>query len=140
MISISCLAYSILGWADYWIYFGEIRFKEPHSIPQMENTDSTSKVNKDLILRENLALQRTILANQTTFLSFLRTSMYFLVAGLGIKNLLEMEDGLIYQIIFYLTSGIILILGIVNYLRQNKKIDESRIHIGNFKTEYQKQS
>lgn len=106
----------------------------------MENTDPTNKVNKDLILRENLALQRTILANQTTFLSFLRTSMYFLVAGLGIKNLLEMEDGLIYQIIFYLTSGIILVLGIYNYLRQNKKINESRVHIGNFKTDYQKQS
>lgn len=47
-----------------------------------------NSINKDLLLRENLALQRTILANQTTFLSFLRTSMYFLVAGLSIKNLL----------------------------------------------------
>ena len=104
----------------------------------METTDPINKVNKDLILRENLALQRTILANQTTFLSFLRTSMYFLVAGLSIKNLFEMEDGLIYQIMFYLTSGSILILGIFNYLKQNKKINESRVHIGNFKTEYQK--
>jgi putative membrane protein len=38
-------------------------------------------INKDLILRERLALQRTILANQSTFLSFLRTSLYFLIAG-----------------------------------------------------------
>ncbi len=104
----------------------------------METTDPTSKINKDLILRENLALQRTILANQTTFLSFLRTSMYFLVAGLSIKNLLEVEGGLIYQVLFYLISATILFLGIFNYLRQNKKIDESRVHIGNFKTEYQK--
>jgi len=104
----------------------------------MENTDSTSKVNKDLILRENLALQRTILANQTTFLSFLRTSMYFLVAGLSIKNLLEVEGGLIYQVMFYLISAIMLILGIFNYLKQDKKIEESRVHIGNFKTDYQK--
>jgi putative membrane protein len=36
-------------------------------------------VNKDLILRERLALQRTILANQTTVLAFFRTAMYFLL-------------------------------------------------------------
>jgi putative membrane protein len=34
-------------------------------------------VNKDLILRERLALQRTILANQTTVLAFFSTAMYF---------------------------------------------------------------
>jgi putative membrane protein len=104
----------------------------------METNDSANKINKDLILRENLALQRTILANQTTFLSFLRTSMYFLVAGLSIKNLLEVEGALIYQVVFYLISATILIFGILNYLKQNKKINESRVHIGNFKTEYQK--
>jgi hypothetical protein len=32
---------------------------------------------QDLILRERLALQRTILANQTTVLAFIRTAMYF---------------------------------------------------------------
>ena len=64
--------------------------------------------------------------------------MYFLVAGLSIKNLLEVEGGLIYQILFYLISATILIFGILNYLKQNKKINESRVHIGNFKTEYQK--
>jgi putative membrane protein len=46
-------------------------------------------INKDLILRERLAIQRTILANQSTFLAFLRTSMYFLIAGLSLKNVLK---------------------------------------------------
>jgi uncharacterized membrane protein YidH (DUF202 family) len=48
-------------------------------------------VNKDLILRERLALQRTILANQTTVLAFFRTAMYFFVAGLSTRNLLKIE-------------------------------------------------
>jgi len=34
-----------------------------------------SPFKKDLILREELAIQRTFLANQSTFLSFLRSSM-----------------------------------------------------------------
>ena len=73
--------------------------------------------NKDLILRENLALQRTILANQSTFLSFLRTSMYFLVAGLSINNIFQLENGaLVYQIMFYSVSLVILVFGIFNYL------------------------
>ena len=61
-------------------------------------------MNKDLILREKLALQRTILANQTTFLSFLRTSMYFLIAGLSVKNLLEIENSLLIQSGLFIVS------------------------------------
>jgi len=43
-------------------------------------------MNKDLILREKLALQRTHLANQTALLAFVRTAMYFFVAGLSIDS------------------------------------------------------
>lgn len=94
-------------------------------------------INKDLILRENLALQRTILANQSTFLSFLRTSMYFLVAGLSINNIFQLENGaLVYQIMFYSVSLVILVFGIFNYLKQNRKINESRVHIGDYQLEY----
>ena len=94
-------------------------------------------INKDLILRENLALQRTILANQSTFLSFLRTSMYFLVAGLSINNIFQLENGaLVYQIMFYSVSLVILVFGIFNYLKQNRKINESRVHIGDYQLKY----
>lgn len=95
-------------------------------------------INKDLILRENLALQRTTLANQSTFLSFLRTSMYFLVAGLGVKNLLNVPGHLVYQIIFYVISVGVLVFGTWNYLRHKKKIELSKTHVGNYKLDYEK--
>ncbi len=63
------------------------------------NTIET-KINKDLILREKLAVQRTVMANQTTLLSFIRTSFYFLVAGLSLKSLLKLENSLLFQITF----------------------------------------
>lgn len=94
------------------------------------------KINKDLILREKLALQRTSLANQTTFLSFLRTSMYFLVAGLSIGNLLKVHATLYYEVSFYLVSGFLFIYGIINYYRHHLKIQQSQKHIGDYKTEY----
>lgn len=94
--------------------------------------------NKDLILREKLALQRTIMANQTTLLSFLRTSMYFIVAGLSMKNLIKVEHSTTFEILFYIAGFLILCIGIFNYFRQKRRIKESEIHIGNYKTEYLK--
>ena len=97
-------------------------------------------INKDLILRENLALQRTVLANQSTFLTFLRTSMYFLVAGLIINNIFQLEEGaLVYQVLFYTTSVGILTFGIFNYHKQKRKINESKAQVGNYKVEYEKE-
>lgn len=96
-------------------------------------------INKDLILRENLALQRTVLANQTTLLAFLRTSMYFLVAGLSIENIFQLEEGaLIYQMMFYTISVSILTFGIFNYINQKRKINESKIHVGNYREVFEK--
>lgn len=93
-------------------------------------------MNKDLILRERLALQRTILANQSTFLSFLRTSMYFAVAGISIDRLLDLPGGRIYEYIFFVISAVVLVVGVVNYFVHKKKITGSEKHIGDYKLAY----
>jgi putative membrane protein len=95
-------------------------------------------INKDLILREKLALQRTILANQSTFLAFLRTSMYFLIAGLSLKNLLKIENSLLIEIAFFSTSFAIFVLGTLNYFKHKKSILENKTHIGEYQLEYYK--
>ena len=94
-------------------------------------------MNKDLILRERLALQRTILANQSTFLSFLRTSMYFAVAGISVDRLLDLPGGRVYEYILFSISGVVLATGIVNFFVHKRKIARSERHIGNYKLEYQ---
>ncbi len=93
-------------------------------------------LNKNLILRESLALQRTTLANQTTFLAFLRTAMYFAVAGLSTRNVLQIENSLLIEISFYTVSFFILILGIVNFFKHKKMIIENKKHIGDYKLDY----
>ena len=60
-----------------------------------------SPFKKDLILREELAIQRTFLANQSTFLSFLRSSMYFLVAGLSVNKLVDGNEAVIFEYILF---------------------------------------
>jgi putative membrane protein len=95
-----------------------------------------NKVNKDLVLREKLALQRTVLANQSTFLSFLRTSMYFLMAGLTIQNLFTGRNYIFFEILLFIISGIVFVAGLINYFVHRKLIIKSEIHVGDYKSEY----
>lgn len=97
-----------------------------------------SIINKDLILRERLALQRTMLANQSTFLAFLRTSMYFLMAGLSLRSLLNVENALTFEVVLFTISGLVLLIGIINFMVHQKRIAQSEIHIGHYREEYQK--
>lgn len=95
-------------------------------------------INKDLILRERLALQRTVLANQSTFLAFLRTAMYFLIAALSLKNLLKIENSFVIETVFFIISFVIFVLGITNYFKHKKSISENKKHIGDYQLEYYK--
>lgn len=97
------------------------------------------KINKDLILRERLALQRTILANQSTFLSFLRTSMYFFIAGLSLESLLKIDDKFMIEWFLFINSFVIFCVGVFNYFKQKKMILENEKHIGDYKMEYNEQ-
>ncbi len=92
-------------------------------------------MNKDLILREKLAIQRTHLANQTTLLSYLRTALYFFVAGLSIEQFFNMQYSII-SISFFSIALIIAVYGIFNFFVQRKTIDLSKKNIGDYKLEY----
>lgn len=90
------------------------------------------KVNKDLILREKLAIERTVMANDRTLLSFIRTALYFIVAGLTINELLNIRYGYWVALGFFVVGVGLLATGIIKYLQQLQKIRESRRHIGNY--------
>lgn len=96
-------------------------------------------INKDLILREQLALQRTNLANQSTLLAFLRTSMYFFIAGLSLENLLKVEHSFAIEMFFFISSLLIFCVGIFNFFKHKKLISDNEKHIGDFKMEYNEQ-
>lgn len=89
-------------------------------------------INKDLILREKLTWQRTSMANDRTLLAFIRTSLYFTVAGLTINELVDVPYGDTAEIIFWISAALLLVAGIMNYARQKQKLKESKKHIGNY--------
>jgi putative membrane protein len=99
------------------------------------NTDRN--INKDLILRERLALQRTVMSNNSTLLAFIRTSLYFAVAGLSVENLLKVTYGRWFEIGFWVTAMVIFVVGVINYFIQKRKIRESEKHIGDYKLDWE---
>ncbi len=99
------------------------------------NTDRN--INKDLILRERLALQRTVMSNNSTLLAFIRTSLYFAVAGLSVENLLKVNYGRWFEIGFWVAAMIIFVVGVINYFFQKRKIRESEKHIGDYKLDWE---
>jgi len=84
------------------------------------------RINTDLILRENLAIERTRLANDRTLLSFIRTSLYFAVAGISANSLLDIIYGWVMEAALIGISIFLLIVGAVKYRRVEVKIQESK--------------
>lgn len=93
-------------------------------------------MNKDLILREKLAVQRTHLANQTTFLAFLRTAMYFFVAGLSIDSFFSFAQTHLIMWLFFIVALGLVSYGAFNFVKNRKRIQQSEQHIGDYKAEY----
>ncbi|MBK8089264.1 MAG: DUF202 domain-containing protein [Chitinophagaceae bacterium] len=89
--------------------------------------------NKDLILRERLAIERTAMANDATLLAFIRTSLYFSIAGMSINRLLNISYGLLIETVFWAVAFFILAFGILKYLKQKKSLKDSEKHIGDYK-------
>lgn len=88
-------------------------------------------MNKDLVLREYLAIERTKLANETTLLAYIRTGLYFVVAGSTLGHLI---DSLFWELTGWpliIIGAFIMLTGIINYKRVRKRIEASRQSIGN---------
>ncbi|WP_276358996.1 DUF202 domain-containing protein [Daejeonella sp. H1SJ63] len=92
-----------------------------------------SLINRDLILRENLAIERTDMAIDRTLLSFVRTALYFAIAGMTINSLLKLRYGLYIELAFWITALFILSIGFYKYYHQKRKLRNSRRHIGSYK-------
>jgi putative membrane protein len=87
-------------------------------------------MNKELVLREYLAIERTKLANESTLLAYIRTGLYFLVAGSSLGAVIETTFWDITAVPLVITGFIIMILGVARYFYLRKKIEESKKNVG----------
>lgn len=82
-----------------------------------------------IILRDFLALQRTKLANERTFLSYNKFSLYLVTAGIA---LIQIDNLRPFRMLGYVAlgaSGIVFIIGLVRFFllrRQLRKFYQSK--------------
>ena len=93
---------------------------------------TNNNINKDLILRERLALERTAMGNDRTLLAFVRTSLYFSIAGMSVNSLIKVSYGLWLEIAFWIVALVILITGVIKFRKQKRSLKESEKHIGDY--------
>lgn len=96
------------------------------------DTQTKNILNKDLILRERLAIERTAMAIDTTLLAFIRTALYFSIGGMSLNSLIKVSYGLWFEIAFWVMAAVILVTGIFKFLKQKKSLKNSEKHIGNY--------
>lgn len=83
-----------------------------------------SKFNKEkILLRDFLAIDRTILANERTFLAYMRTALTIFIAGV---SFIKFFGHLIFEIIgwIFIPAGIItFLIGFVRYKKFTQKVN-----------------
>ena len=88
-------------------------------------------MNKDLVLREYLAIERTKLANQTALLAYIRTGLYFVVAGSTLGQLVDTVFWRIAGTPLIVIGLVIIAAGVVRFRKVNRAIDRSKQNVGN---------
>lgn len=81
---------------------------------------------QELILRDELAIDRTVLANERTFLAYLRTSLTFAVVGGTILKLTELQTLRRLGVFFLFLAAFSLIIGTWRSLRMRQRIRSCR--------------
>lgn len=77
----------------------------------------------DLILRDKLAVDRTILANQRTLLSYIKTGIFFISTAVGIFYLEDEDQFGIVEWSLTMVGFLAFILGFAIYFRLRKRIN-----------------
>ncbi len=78
--------------------------------------------NENLILRDELAIDRTVLANERTLLAYLRAGVALFIAGVTILQFVRERWFLALGVASISVGLITNIIGIVRYLKMNKTI------------------
>ena len=85
--------------------------------PKLDNN-----LEKEMIPRDYLARQRTALANDRTLLSYIRTSLYFLVSGTALIKVEDLENVKDFGYLSFAISLAMLLLGFYNYFKIKRRL------------------
>lgn len=77
---------------------------------------------KELITRDFLAIIRTKLANERTFLAYFRSAVIFLASGYSFYKIEILHNLKYFGLVFIAISPIVLIIGVIRSIATHRKI------------------
>jgi inner membrane protein YidH len=80
----------------------------------------------DLILRDLLAIDRTILANERTLLSYCRTVLAMFAAGASLIHFIDAAWALVTGVVFIAGGVVVLAFGIWRFRRVQHDLNRAR--------------
>jgi len=81
-----------------------------------------NKADNEMIVRDYLAVQRTSLANDRTLLSYIRTSLYFLVSGTALIKVEDLANVKEFGYLSFAISLALVVLGFYNFFKIRRKL------------------
>lgn len=81
-------------------------------------------VKEEIILRDHLALQRTKLANERTVLTYVRTALYLIIAGVAFLGMSDFESMRYVGYICLALSVMLLIFGFIRYGQLKRQLNK----------------
>ncbi|MDL2290438.1 DUF202 domain-containing protein [Paludibacteraceae bacterium OttesenSCG-928-F17] len=75
-----------------------------------------------MTLNEHLSIERTKLSNERTLFSYIRTSLYLVIGGIGLTELKTFEHLRYLGYIALSFSGVLLIIGFIRYYQLHKHL------------------
>lgn len=81
----------------------------------------------DLILRDELAIDRTLLANERTLLSYLRAGMTLLIAGASIIHFATRDWFWMLGVACLPLGAVAIVIGVTRYRKMNKALSTIRM-------------
>lgn len=78
--------------------------------------------NKDIILRDYLALERTRLANERTLFSYIRTALYLILGGIAFMEMDDFKAIKWLAPVCFILSIVILVAGIIKYFLMKNRL------------------
>ncbi|MBI4130227.1 DUF202 domain-containing protein [Candidatus Roizmanbacteria bacterium] len=84
---------------------------------------------KQFTVRDDLAINRSVLANERTFLAYLRTSATFLIAGISLLKFFDTWYAQFLGLVLMFGAGFIAVYGIVKYeIMKGLILEEQNAH------------
>ena len=77
-----------------------------------------------IILRDFLALQRTKLANERTFLSYNKFSLYLITAGIALIRIENLRPLRLLGFVALGASGVVFVIGLIRFLMLRKQLSK----------------